>query len=52
MLYALAVVPALAWVVGFGVLNVGGGAVHLLLLFSAIFILWHFIKRRRTVVEP
>jgi hypothetical protein len=50
MLYILAVVLAVAWVIAFGILQVGGAAIHLLLLLAAISMLWRFIKQRRAVV--
>ena len=50
MLFALAVILVIAWLLGFAVLNVGGGLIHLLLILAVISILWHFLRGRRTVV--
>jgi hypothetical protein len=50
MLFALAVILVLAWVIGFAMLHVAGGLIHLLLLLAAIALVWHFSGRgRRTV---
>ncbi len=50
MLFALAVILVVAWLLGFTVFHVAGGLIHLLLLLAVISILWHFIRGRRTVV--
>jgi Family of unknown function (DUF5670) len=50
MLFTLAVILVLAWLLGFGVFHVAGGLIHLLLLVAVIAILWHFISRRRTAL--
>ena len=46
----LAFILVLAWLLGFSVLHVGGGLIHLLLLLAVISIVWHFIGRRRTAL--
>jgi hypothetical protein len=50
MLFTLAVILVVAWLLGFGVFHVAGGLIHLLLVVAVIAILWHFISGRRTVV--
>ena len=50
MLYTFAAILALAWVVAFGILQVGGGAIHLLLLLAGGCMLWRLIKQRRAMV--
>jgi hypothetical protein len=50
MLFALAVILVVAWLLGFTVFHVAGGLIHLLLLLAVISILWHFIRGRRTIV--
>ncbi len=50
MLFALAVILVLAWVLGLGVFHVAGGLIHLLLLLALISILWHIVRGRRTVL--
>lgn len=43
MLFALAVILIVAWLLGFGVFNVAGGLIHVLLILAVISILWHFV---------
>jgi len=50
MLFALAVILVLAWVLGLGVFHVAGGLIHLLLLLALISILWHIVRGRRIVL--
>jgi uncharacterized protein DUF5670 len=50
MLFALAVILLIAWVLGLGVFHVAGGLIHLLLLLAVISILWHFVRGRRSPV--
>jgi uncharacterized protein DUF5670 len=50
MLFALAVILLIAWLLGFAVFNVAGGLIHLLLVLAVISILWHFLRGRRGVV--
>ncbi len=50
MLFILAVILVVGWVLGFGVFHVAGGLIHLLLLLALIAILWHFLSGRRTSV--
>ena len=48
MLFTLAVVLIVAWLLGISVFHVAGGLIHLLLLVALIAILWHFIGGRRS----
>jgi len=50
MLFTLAVILVLAWLLGFGVFHVAGGLIHLLLVVVVIAILWHFISGRRAAL--
>ena len=50
MIYTLAVILVIAWLLGFGVFHVGGGLIHTLLVLAAIVILWRVISGRRPVV--
>jgi Family of unknown function (DUF5670) len=47
MLFTLAVVLVVAWLLGISVFHVAGGLIHLLLLVALIAIIWHFIGGRR-----
>lgn len=49
MLIWLAVILAIAWVLGFGVFHVAGGLIHLLLVIAVIVLLVNFISGRRTI---
>lgn len=50
MLYGLAVVLIIAWVLGLGVFQVGGSLIHLLLVLAIISVLWNVVgKGRRTL---
>lgn len=48
MLFTLAIVLVVAWLLGISVFHVAGGLIHLLLLVALIAILWHFIGGRRS----
>jgi Family of unknown function (DUF5670) len=50
MIYALAIVLVVAWLLGFGVFHAAGSLIHLLLVFAVIAILWRFIGGRRAAV--
>jgi hypothetical protein len=50
MLIALAVLLALAWVLGFTVVKVGGFAIHLLILFAVVALVAHFFRRGSSTV--
>jgi Family of unknown function (DUF5670) len=47
MLFALAVILLVAWFLGFSVVPVGGGLIHLLLVLAIIAVAWHFLGGRR-----
>jgi Family of unknown function (DUF5670) len=49
MLWTLAVVLFVLWILGFGVFHVAGGLIHILLVLAVISILWNLIAGRRTV---
>jgi hypothetical protein len=49
MLFALAVILIVAWLLGFTVFHVAGGLIHLLLICAVISIIFHFIRGRRTM---
>jgi hypothetical protein len=50
MLFALAVILCLAWLLGFGVFHVAGGLIHLLLVLAVISVLWQVIRGRRVKI--
>jgi hypothetical protein len=45
MLIALAILLALAWVLGFTVVKVSSFAIHLLIVFAVISLVAHFFRR-------
>jgi hypothetical protein len=49
MLLFLAIILALAWVAGFAVFHVTSVAIHLLVIFAAISIFVHLVRRRKVV---
>ena len=46
MLFTLAVILVVAWLLGFTVLHATGGLIHLLLLLAVVAIVLHFSRRR------
>lgn len=48
MLVALAVLLAVAWILGFTVMKVSSFAIHLLVLFAVASLIAHFFRRGRT----
>jgi len=48
MLLILAVIVGVAWLLGFAVFHVAGGAIHLLLLLAVVGIIVHFVRASRT----
>jgi hypothetical protein len=48
MLFALAAILVVAWLLGFSVFHVAGSLIHLLLVLAVIVVVWHFIGGRRT----
>jgi hypothetical protein len=50
MLWTIAVILFVLWLLGFGVFHVAGGLIHLLLVLAVIVILYRLITGRRPVV--
>jgi hypothetical protein len=46
MLIALAVILAVAWLLGFSVFNVASAAIHLLIVLAVVALIVHFIQGR------
>ncbi len=49
MLFTIAAVLFILWILGFGVFHVAGGLIHLLLVLAVISLLWQLIAGRRAV---
>ena len=49
MLIALAIILAVAWLLGFTVFNVASAAIHLLVVLAVIALVVHFVQGRRTL---
>jgi hypothetical protein len=49
MLYTIAVVLIVLWALGFFVVHVGGGLIHLLLVIALIAVVWNLVTGRRIV---
>jgi hypothetical protein len=49
MLWTIALVLFVLWILGFGVFHVASGLIHILLVLAVIAILWNLIAGRRTV---
>jgi hypothetical protein len=49
MLWTLAVILFIAWLLGYGVFHVAGGLIHLLLVLAVIVILYRIVTGRRPV---
>jgi hypothetical protein len=49
MLWTIALVLFVLWILGFGVFHIAGGLIHILLVLAVISILWNLIARRRAV---
>jgi len=49
MLWTIAVILLILWVLGFFVVNVGGGLIHLLLVIAVIVIVYRLITGRPVV---
>lgn len=47
MLWTIALVLFILWILGFGVFHVAGGLIHLLLVIAVIVLLFNFISGRR-----
>lgn len=50
MLYTIAVILFIAWILGFGVFHVASALIHILLIAAIIAVLWSLIAGRRTTV--
>jgi hypothetical protein len=50
MLWTIAVILFVLWLLGFAVFHVAGGLIHLLLVIAVIVILYRLITGRRPVV--
>jgi len=46
MLLALAIILAVAWLLGFGVFHVASAAIHLLVVLAVIALIVHFVQGR------
>jgi hypothetical protein len=49
MLWTIAIILLVLWLLGFTVFHVAGGLIHLLLVIAIIVILWRVITGRRPV---
>jgi Family of unknown function (DUF5670) len=49
MLWTIALVLFVLWILGFGVFHVAGALIHILLVAAVIAILWSLIAGRRAV---
>ena len=47
MFLIVAVVLIIAWLLGFLVVPVGGGLIHLLLIVALVALIWHLVACRR-----
>lgn len=49
MLWTLAIILIILWLLGFSVFHVAGGLIHILLVIAIIVIVWRLITGRRPV---
>lgn len=49
MLWTIAVILVILWLLGFLVVHVGGGLIHLLLVAAVIVVIWNLVAGRRGV---
>jgi hypothetical protein len=49
MLWTIAIILFILWLLGFVVLHVGGGLIHLLLVLAIIAIIWRLVTGRPAV---
>ncbi len=49
MIWTIAVILFIAWILGFGVFHVAGAMIHILLVAAIIAVRWSLIAGRRTV---
>lgn len=50
MLYTLALILIVAWILGFGVFHVAGGLIHLLLVIAVITVLFRVLSGRKSLL--
>lgn len=50
MLWTIALILFIAWILGFGVFHVAGALIHILLIVAIIVLLWSLITGRRRPV--
>jgi hypothetical protein len=48
MLLALAIILAIAWLLGFSIFHVASGALHLLIILAVVAVIVHLVQSRRT----
>jgi hypothetical protein len=48
MLWTIAAILVVLWLLGFLVFHVAGGLIHLLLVIAVVVVIWNFISGRRT----
>jgi hypothetical protein len=48
MFLLVAVILIIAWLLGFLVVPVGGGLIHLLLIVALVALIWHLVAGRRS----
>ena len=49
MLYTIAVVLIVLWLLGFFAFHVGSGLIHILLVIAVIMIIWNLVRGRRAL---
>lgn len=49
MLYTIAVVLIVLWLLGFFAFHVGSGLIHILLVIAVIMIIWNLVSGRRAL---
>lgn len=47
MLWGIAVILVILWILGFGVFHVAGGLIHLLIVIAVIVIIYQFVTGRK-----
>ncbi|HEY7806666.1 MAG TPA: lmo0937 family membrane protein [Croceibacterium sp.] len=49
MLWTIAVILVILWLLGFLAFHIGGGLIHILLVLAVIVIIWQLVTGRRSV---
>jgi hypothetical protein len=49
MLWTIAVILIILWLLGFLAFHIGGGLIHILLVLAIIVIIWQLVPGRRSV---